>query len=318
MRLYIDTENIRSFIMSLKKCEDEDARYEIRNFIKKELDVYVNSVDEQQLNDESIQVWISLMMGGDGLGHSEKKILIGDKRFPPRFPFKSNFYKTLTKEDLSSIYLLDEDVKKCKEVASKGAVLIGCVHEEINVINKIMKVKHGKVQLTSQISSWKDFCPELPLTDIVLIDPFYFKDYNQISSNELIRSITLTPQNNHINIVLFYNHEGDKGINVKEEMQYIKDMVKRNTNTKPNVTIVRMYNMHDRDLITNYFALDSGCGFDLHKSIIKDNEKVTLYSMAYKQECADTYNEILCKYQKSISKGCGEIIGDKKSNFFTF
>ena len=318
MRLYIDIENIRSFIMTWKKVEDVDARFEIKNFIKKELDVYVNSVDDEQLNDEFIQFWISCMMGGDGLGHSEKKILIGNKRFPPRFPFKSNFYKTLTKEDLSSIYLLDEDMNKCTEAANKGAVLVGCVHEEINVLNKIMTVKHGKVQLSSKISSWKDFCPELPLTDIVLIDPYYFCDYDQVSSNELIRSITLIPQNNPINIVLFCKKEADRGIDIMKEMQYIKETVKRNTSTKPNVTIVRMNDMHDRDLITNYFILSSGCGFDLQKKEIRINEKVTLYSMAYKQECGDTYNRMLCEYQESISKGKGEIIGDKKSNFLIF
>ena len=184
--------------------------------------------------------------------------------------------------------------------------------------NKLLVTGGNKNQLSSKISSWKDFCPELPLTDIVLIDPYYFCDYDQVSSNELIRSITLIPQNNPINIVLFCKKEADRGIDIMKEMQYIKETVKRNTSTKPNVTIVRMNDMHDRDLITNYFILSSGCGFDLQKKEIRINEKVTLYSMAYKQECGDTYNRMLCEYQESISKGKGEIIGDKKSNFLIF
>ena len=46
--------------------------------------------------------------------------------------------------------------------------------------------------------------------------------------------------------------------------------------------------------------------------------------MVDERECGEAYNKILCKYQDSISnkdsisKGEVTIIGDKKSNFFTF
>lgn len=316
MRLYIDQENIIS-LMGAKY--DFERMFFLSSYIKliKRWEVYYNfDRDNIDMSDETnkLGLWFRLL-GTDGIKGCST--FLSKEKLTPSRPLKSNFDRELDKEQLSAIFLLNVDESISDEIQQRKAVLFGKVGEEQMVLNSVLDLieKHPN-KFLNQIKDWKDICPQFPLTDIILRDPYIFKVYRTEVITDLIEAVV----GNHkspIKMVLFYNKDNvDAGLDLEEEYKRIKQfLMDISQNKKSKVTFVSTFDLHDRYLITNYYIISSGSGFNRERPS-KDDVNVSIEPFAgYKQKLSDFVSK--SQHILDIKKGEG-CIGDKSSNFLVF
>ena len=311
MKLYIDKENLLSLIGSRAQDSFEDCAKAMRCW----LDVQYNFSKEEIKSNELLMSWFIRY----GQGVKGEQDFVPERKpdiFPPR-PLKSNFYNIDIPKSLTAVYLLNDE-HICTIVHQKSCVLIGKVGEEIPALSSLL-LEDTEVP-TSEISSWKDYCPSLPLTDIIICDNHYFKDkyiYSK-NDNELIKSLVNVPQNSPVNVVFFIKTgEVDRNINLEEEQKRVKELVKKATGSnKSAVTIVESYATHDRCLITNYYRIKHGSCFHLRDNSIKSDVTTEIKSHIRRNN-EEISKHLISKFQNIIDNKA-ICIGDKRSNFLSF
>ena len=264
MKLYIDKSNLISLVNSKNSPEFLDCA----DLIRRHFDVKYNFPKDDVKAEEHLMAWFSKYgqgVGGNALYFSKDE----SEMFPPR-PVKSNFYNTGTNDLLTSIYLL-EDEHICDVISSKSCILIGKIGEELKVLASL--IMDNTETPAVKITSWGDYLPKLPLTDIIISDNHYFKfqETYKKNDNELIRFLSNIPNNSPVNVIIVTKEgEVDNNINLEEEQGKIKDIVKKASgSTKSSVTIVTTYKSHDRSLITNYYRIKHGSCFHLKSNGLK-------------------------------------------------
>ena len=310
MKLYIDKENLRSLVQS----RNDEAFDDCVRLLKKQVDVQYNFSKEEILRDEYIGFWLNKL--GDGVTTTQDycppKAVV-----PNRENLKSNFYKDFDCVGLSSAYLIDDD-HVCDIVAQKGCILIGKVGEEIELLKKLMI--DGSEIPAIRIINWTSYCPQLPLTDIIINDNHYFKhkDVYDANNNELILALASIPNQSPVNVVIIIKeNEIDPAFNLETEQAAIKDLVKNASGSKNStVTIVTTYKNHDRCLITNYYRIKHGSSFHLKQNGLKGDVMTEIKTNAHKAN--EEMTQYLLQVFQSIVESPARCIGDKKCNFLNF
>ena len=310
MRLYIDKENL----VSLMSSKDRDSFEECARVIRRDLDVKYNFTKEEIRSNETLMAWF--MRFGQGVTGNIEYNNNNQDTFPPR-PLKSNFYNNDRDDSLYSIYLLN-DAHICDVVNQKGSVLIGKVGEETKILSSLFL--DDTETPASEIPSWQDYCPLMPLTDIIICDNHYFKNkytYEK-NDNELIVSLLRIPQNSPVNVVIITKErEVDPGIDLQQMQKEIKDVVKKMTgSSKSSVTILTTYSTHDRNLITNYFRIKHGSCFHLKDNGLKPDVTTEIKTHIIRKNEVVT-KRLLGVFQR-IANSPVQCIGDRKSNFLKF
>ncbi|WP_033147847.1 hypothetical protein [Prevotella sp. P6B1] len=311
MKLYIDKSNLISLVNSKNSPEFMDCA----DLIRRHFDVKYNFPKNDVKTEEHLMAWFSKYgqgVGGNALYFSNDD---GDK-FPPR-PVKSNFYNNGTSDLLTSVYLLDDE-HICDVISSKSCILIGKKGEELKVLTGLI-MDNTEIPAV-KITSWGDYLPKLPLTDIIISDNHYFKSQEAYkkNDNDLIRFLSNIPKDSPVNVIIITKEgEIDKNLNLEEEQRKIKEIVKKASgSTKSSVTIVTTYKSHDRSLITNYYRIKHGSCFHLKSNGLKSDVTTEIKSHGKKQ------NEEMSKYLLSIYQEIASspvrCYGDKKSNFLNF
>lgn len=311
MVLYIDKENL----ISLVRSEDKASFKEYAYLTKKNLDIHYNFPKEEIKNDEHLSYWFSQL----GSGVEGKHAFCPPQAVVPERPLKSNFYNSLDAAGRSSIFFLDDETK-ISATASRRCVIVAKVGEELMKLKDIFALEDNSEELSSRIESWRSYLPQLPLTDIVLCDNFYFKDKTvyEANDNEVIRVLSTIPQSVPVNVVIIVKErEIDPQIDLVVEQAKIKELVKNASNShKSTVTILTTYATHDRALITNYFRIKHGCGFHIKYNSIKKDVTTEVKSHAVHKNHIITM-QLLEEYQKIADSPC-KCIGDKVSNYLRF
>ena len=169
------------------------------------------------------------------------------------------------------MYLL-KDTKDCQKVEKYNCVFIGGIGTEYTILQNFIDIEDSIQEQANKISSWdvyfSNVCPQFPLTDIVIADPYYFKNkaVYLANNNDIIRSLASSVHNFPINLVIFTDNRNiDYDINLNEEVDAIRDVLAESTeNEDCNVTIITEINkIHDRNIITNYLQIKSGSGFQI-------------------------------------------------------
>lgn len=310
MRLYIDKENL----VSLMSSKDMDSFEECARVMRRNLDVKYNFSKEEIRSNELLMAWF--MRFGQGVTGNIEYNNSDQDTFPPR-PLKSNFYNNEREDSLYSIYLLN-DSHICDVVNQKGSVLIGKVGEETKILSSLFL--DDTETPSSEIPSWQDYCPLLPLTDIIICDNHYFKNkytYEK-NGNELIISLLRIPQNAPVNVVIITKErEVDLSIDLQQMQKDIKDLVKKITgSSKSSVTILTTYGTHDRNLITNYFRIKHGSCFHLKENNLKPDVTTEIKTHIFRNNEIVT-KRLLAVFQR-IANSPVKCIGDRKSNFLKF
>jgi hypothetical protein len=326
MDLFIDKDNIDSIIGNRNHFLYSDCL----KTMQKQLNVYFNFKKEVLLQNESLMAWFKFFTSGVG---KNNKFVFNETIFPDR-PLKSNSYNAFDKEQLSAIYLINDE--RIQILKDKGAILIGAPGEEFDVFNHVFLFQEDykfekKFKIGGEeFSKWKDLENfTISLTDILFIDSF-------ILSNETILDINFIPYLKVIaskarcklNLVLYVNHDY-VSISYQELSAKIRQAVESVTGVKPNFTLVKIRDQrgissfaeHDRTIFTNYIRIYSGDTFNYFKS---NGQKLTKGREIHYSSLADTANhklalELIYDIQNNLDRLSADVAeGDKKSNFLNF
>lgn len=324
MDIYIDKSNLISFV----KSKSHELFNDCNKLLKKQLNVYFNFPKNDLKESPLLLNWITTLSQGMG-EHNEIKF---DYKEPVR-PLKSNSSNAFCSNKLTSVYLLeDEETEKFK---NSGCVLVGAVGEEIEVLNKLFFNQNDydfekKWRINSDtFNSWTDLNSySLPLTDVLIIDPFILKnkdtDTDTIDLN-LIQYLNVLCKDSYTkaNITIVTNPRTSD-----YEFEAIKHKVvnslTRVLGKKPNFTLILTSREHDRCILTNYKRIYSGDTFNFwnnkRQKITKGRE--ISYSSLAKRENHNLAIELIKDVQATVdflNENNPEYIqGDKASNYLNF
>lgn len=316
MKLYIDKENIKSLVQNRNMHEDDFTAF--INLVKKDLDVQYNFENSDEIRkNQFLSLWFMSVLG-QGV-KSSYSFCPPSTVFPDR-PIKSNFHTLKGKYALCSVYLLDDDSHIIKIIQNKNSVLIGNVGEEYNVIEQLFTMEN-KEEMAVNIKSWSNYCPILPLTDIIICDEHYFKNRNiYLSNNNEILTAVGANAKSQLNVVVIVKHgEFWDNIDLAAECASIKAQLSQITHlsgSKCRVTILTTYKTHSRHLITNYYRLVHTSCFLLKNNGLKSDVNTDVKSHARKN--AFEITEYLLKEFQDIANSPVECYGDRCSNLIEF
>ena len=339
MELYIDINNLKSFI----KSKDSDDFDDCKRRLRRQLHVIYNFDKELLRSEPVLQQFVTMISEGRGRSEESDKFLSSTSMFPER-PIKSNSYSKWDWQQLSSVYLIDDvDSRKLKD---KGCVLIGDAGEEISILMRLFCGMdydfHHLYDLQKNFNSWEQLTADnqtLPCTDIVLNDRYLFSNtYDLVECNlRPLLTVLAGKVRNRINIVVFTKYcASDKNgkhtalleFGVDKATSIIKDTLEKTTGMKPNVTFVTSNDNdkipHDRFIITNYRLIRSGDSFlyfDTKGKKITNGGALDIDSMA-NHETYTFVQSLLEKLQacyNDIARLNNDmIIGSKESKFIRF
>ena len=315
MHLYIDKENLESLVKG--RNNNLDLYAEITRYVKKGLEVHYNFSKEEFLKNVYLQAWFQTVKS-DGVTSSST--FCPPKEIFPEHPVKSNFLNDSPFEAYRSLYLLNMEDSISQTIKNKQCILIGNVGEEYEVMNKLQMLDDKEIP-ASTLKSWNQYCPQIPLTDIILCDEHYFnnKSVYEKNANEILTSLCVTPKN-QINVVII-TKEGqvDSNIDLEAECKNIKEQLAKVSGIskgKCKVTILTTYKTHSRHLITNYFRIIHTSCFHLKENQLKADVNTTIASDAFKNSASTTAH--LIKLFQEVADAPVKSFGDKKSNFLNF
>ncbi|KAF2335381.1 hypothetical protein [Flavobacterium ginsenosidimutans] len=324
MDIYIDKENLLSFV----NLKADDLYDDCIKTLKKQLNVYFNFPKEDLKSDDKLMAWYSSFQEGVG----ENNSFSFGSNFPPR-PLKSNTYKNFNSNQLSSAYLISDE--RFDALNNTGTLLMAKPGEEIELFNKLFLFQRDYIFekrwriSSSTFSTWSDLSSfSLPLTDIIIVDPFILKnkdtdtdtvDVNLISYLEVLSEIIKVKTN----IVVFTN-PGNIDVDYPVLLPKIRAVLNKTTNVQPNFTLIKTSKEHDRTILTNYKRINSGDTFNFFNNqghrITKGKE--IGYSSLANAENHKLANEVFNDLQIQINhlkvNNPAFIIGDKQCNFLTF
>jgi len=325
MDIYIDKENLISMIDNRDSSLYEDGM----RLIKKQLNAYFNFPKSALSGNQQLTQWLTTLTSGVGVNN---KLEFGGL-FPTR-PLKSNSATSFNGQQLSSVYLVnDEDAPK---LINAGTVLICEPNKELETLHRLTHQQddYGFTKTCriggKEFQCWADLaCYSMPLTDIIIIDQYVTNDKSLIPSNLATYLEVLTENiTSKVNVVLYTNR--NETIDYKDLSPVIRDCLKKSTGKGPNFTMVTYFPKdkdkveHDRTILTNYTRIYSGHSlnyFDSKGDKITTGREIQYFSLA-KHENHELAKELITDLQKNIDelkKGGGHgIEGDKKSGYLTF
>lgn len=330
MELYIDINNLKSFI----KSKDSDDFDDCKRMLRRQLHVVYNFDKEILKSEPILQQFVTMISEGRGLSEESDKFLPSTAIFPER-PIKANSYINWNWQKLSSVYLIDDvDSRKLK---SKGCVLLGETGEELSILMKLFCGMdydfHHLYDLQKNFNSWEQLTADnqtLPCTDIIINDRYLFANTYDLVECNLRPLLTVLAGNvkNRINLVVFTKNKSLLDFGKDKADAIFKNTLLRVTGMKPNVTFVTSNDNekipHDRFIITNYRLIRSGdtfLYFNTQGKKITNGGALDIDSMAnyetytFVQSLLDklqaSYNEI-----KRLNKDM--IIGSQESKYIIF
>lgn len=326
MDIYIDKENLRSFLKSRDKDDFDDCQ----RMLRRQLHIVFNMDKSEVKDDPDLFEWIKMI--GEGRGKSEETDTFLPDKFPIR-PIKSNSYNDWPRRSLLSAYLLDDfDVSKLKK---KSCVLLGDVGEELGILTQLFCGRdyeyHHLYDLRKNFRSWEQLLEDnqlLPCTDIVINDRYLFKNEESLVQYNLDKMLSVLANNvkNRIDVVVYTKHDALLEFGKEKAITIIRQSLYNVTDMKPNVTFVCSYDsekiLHDRFVITNYRLLRSGdtfIYFNTKGELITNGGSLDVDSLA-NHETYDFVESLLKQLQDTYDKVSANddmVIGDRKSKFIT-
>lgn len=315
MRLYIDKENILSFMSG--RNEDIDLFDESLRLIKKGMEVYYNFPKSEILSDPVLTAWFGRMKGS-GVKFDSK--FCPDATVKPERPVKTNFYNKYNAEDRGSIYLLNIEENTCNNIKDKRSILIGRPGEEFEIFKLLLDIPERPTMMP-QIKSWSEYCPNIPLSDAIICDNHYFKDdyaYEK-NDNELIRALASIPKDSFNLVIITKDSEVNRAINLETECAKIKNIVSASSGLskkKCSVTIITTNRTHSRHIVTNYYRISPTSCVHLKDNGLKEDANIFIEPHTDPKAVEGTKK--LTETFQSIAKSPVRIFGDRSSNYIHF
>ena len=315
MRLYIDKENIISFMANRDKnidLFDDSVR-----LIKKGMEVYYNFPKSEILTNPVLAAWFGRM---EGHGVRGTCFFCPEAIIKPERPIKTNFYNNYDFRDRGSIYLLNVEENTYKIIHDKQAILISNPGSEISIFQSLIDIPE-RTEMMTDICNWKDYIPNVPFSDVILSDTYYFANLKvyEKNDNELIRALASIPKDTFNLVIITKDGTVDERINLETECQKIKDIVVSISGLnrrKCSVTIITSKQTHSRYIITNYYTVTPSSCVHLRDNRLKGDADINIYSHAAPRKSSK--NMRLISFFQKVANNSVKIVGDKKSNFISF
>ena len=332
MEVYIDKENLRSFIRARNDSRYKDCYDDCYRMLKRQLHINYNfSKTRELLEDEELKNYF--MLSGQGNGDSEADTY-STEVFPSRHVGMST-PRSFNRKHSSAVYLIDDEgVDSFREV---GTSLVGDVNEEVSVLKRLFCTKNGDFDkiyfIQDDFHDWTQIQTDklnLPLSDIIIFDRYIGTNLGN-SSNNILKLLKILVKDvcAKIDVVIvsdeqYYNRykQSMESPDWERFRRTIKQRIEEETTCDPNVTIVFMddsYRPHDRRILTNYMMFTSGDSFSNYfrrsGEIATEGDEFVVYSLANKNH----YQFAMKKINELSENLAGRhIIGDKKSNYIRF
>lgn len=334
MRVYIDLDNLVSLLRNFGHPLFDDSL----RMLKSQCELIFNFPKSMLATNDELRVMLLHLT--DGFKNSYRPVFRDEPK--PERPIKSNFHTYLKcKEDLTAVYLLDDD--KVQAAKAKGNLLIGGFGEEISTLSRLF---YEDYQFTrpftpaKDMPTWNVLKPMvLPCSDIIIVDPFLFSAEELLDFNLHALLGVLAPKisDTKINVVIFtapsYPVKQSSGktkwvspewITIRKNI--IKSLKSRNVSVKVTIVASRKINEHDRSIFTNYTNSHSGDSFNYYDSknrLITKGRHYTVHSHGSRDNLSKGYSliEDMQTVIDNIIKDGGDdksIFGDRKSNFLKF
>ena len=282
MKAYFDIENLSSFARSSAKERFSDCF----RMLKSHFDIILNFPKNRLREYPELMMWITKM--ADGARGSVS--FLNDNVFPPR-PLKSNTHKAFNKEQLSAVYLLNDE--RINSIASNGTIMYAGVGNEVETLSILIKDEDYSFDRELQIKKLRSWDEALnghvvPTTDIIIQDRYILSDESLYNTNlySLIGTLCQKVHNTSVNIIIFTLYSFQQFTPEWGRIRSrIKSLVKGIAGQEPKVTFVLQHRMkeHDRIIFTNYQYFVSGDSFnyfDSHGDVITGGEFLRIQSMA--------------------------------------
>ena len=339
MRLYIDKANLISFLDSRRDVEYMDIYADCERMVRRQLSVQYNFPKDQCNDEGKLQAWF--LNATNGCGYKESPDVFANTQasiFPPR-PIKGTFYNQISAEQISSVFLVSEQVNAIKQ---SHTILIGGLGEEISTLRRLFckndyDFSCKYLLLKDKFKHWEQLDHDghiLPTMDILIADRYIFggeKDIDESILEQNLYSILKlfgTKKGAKINLVIFSIGKRDSTL-WEARLKKIKGCLYHNKGSV-NVTLVfyakdrngkYSHIPHDRFIITNYRLFTSLDSFSYFNSInetisngtylqvdslVKDENRQVVSSML--EWLQQIYNDV-----KKLNNDM-LIIGNKESN----
>lgn len=327
MDIYIDKANLKSYVMSSANTAFADCNRMLLN----KFDLKFTFSKDEIAEDSAILQWITIM--NDGF-----KGTISWNVTHPQRPIKSNSHIGFNCEQLSSVYLVDDE--RIEQIREYGLLLYGGVGSEVDILSSLIITgsDYGFVKQLpiKRLSHWNDLRRYTsPCSDIILVDQylFSFQELYDVNVCELIGEICTHAKNAKMNIVILTLPQSyDKRTKTSfvpdwtDIRKRVKSVVESKTGKSPNVTFVLSSNLgeHDRTIFTNYKSIESGDTFnyfDSKRKVISSGRHIEIFSLADREFYANSMqfvNDMQTILENAKRLNQDNIIGDKKSNYLKF
>lgn len=324
MDIYIDKENLLSLINS----RSESLYSDCVKILKKQLNVFFNfPIDDLKTNDK-LMAWYTTFQ--DGVGDSN--VFSFGNNFPNR-PLKSNSHRTFNPQQLSSVYLLNDE--KIEVIKAAGSILIGEPGEELSIINNLflnqndyLFDKKWKIGGDGFVQ-WNDLVHfSLPITDIIIVDPYISSDPSLLNYN-LLPFLDCLSNNvkSKINIIIYTDKDNSLPYEVLSPI--IRKSLNNKTGVNPNFTLIKYSDKrgvpskaeHDRTIFLNYIRINSGDTFNYfnNQGKITKGRELHYFSLARDENYYLAF-ELIKDLQENINflNKNGGVEGDKISGYLSF
>ncbi|MBO7585949.1 MAG: hypothetical protein J6T13_02055 [Bacteroidales bacterium] len=338
MEVYIDKENLRSFIRARKNPQYSDCYDDCYRMLKRQLHINYNFAKTKELlNDDELKNYF--ILSGQGNGDSEADSY-ATEIFPSRH-VGMNTPANFNRKHSSAVYLIDDEgVDSFRDV---GTSLVGDVKEEIDVLRRLFCGndydfhKLYNLQTKKSFPKWEQLKDDnllLPLSDIIVMDRYVGANQRYATYNILkLLELLVEQAQNKVNVVILCDkHYYNKYKNAEETPNWsafrhkIINVIREKTNIEPNVTFV--FNSgnnhpHDRMIFTNYMLFRSGDSFnyfDNNGNLITQGNSLDVNSLAKKSnyEFAEYFLNEVQKFCDAAGASEDNVMGDKKSNYIQF
>lgn len=336
MRLYIDKENMISFLASKQK----KGFWFCRQMMINQLDLFFNFTKKEAREIEGFDT-IAYELA-DGVANRDIRYLKeGEQKYPVR-PLKVTCANEFDRQSLMSIFLLADE--KAVAIKERQEIMISQCGTEVDLLNRLYfeDCQYEDRDLVKNINQWSQLEQYvLPSTDIILIDQYILSDDSIYTYNvyPLLKILASPTPDKKINIVVITKKEH---FNPQTKQTFVPDwngistQIKLNLKKKHaviNVTFVLLPSWmkdqkteeHDRTILTNYRRYYSGDSFNYVSStgkIISAGREWEVSSLARKKN-----HNLAIQLLEDIQYRIDEmkklnnpdlIIGDKESRFLSF
>jgi mRNA-degrading endonuclease RelE of RelBE toxin-antitoxin system len=290
MVVYFDKENYLNYLKESRKTQiGLDTLRMIKNQLVVHLNFELNDLDEyefilHQEFEEGVSVDFRLSKGIDKITRPLNRDSFPSKR---------------------GIYLLNEDVQGIKKLHN---VLIGSVHEEIDVLKKLIIGEDYSFHLEKRIGT--EILPNqhldilsFPFSTLVIIDRYLFKgpipggniDLYEYNLDKILKTIFREKRSNSRLIFVFQinirvaktDRNYDEGPDIDTLAAKIRKVVHKHC-PSPELFFIAVPqgyidDEHDRWILSNYLRIKSGDSliyFNSRDEITSDSKTVDFYSLA--------------------------------------